>query len=189
MQIRSASFVKGIVDIDPILTDSTPQIAFIGRSNVGKSSTINALTKQKNLARTSAFPGRTQEINIFLINKSFYLVDLPGYGFAKASKTTRKRLQALIDWYLFNPDYDQTKVVLIIDANIGFTADDVEILRALELYQKTIVIAANKTDKIKKTDYHTKLQTIEETAIGHIVIPYSTKKGFGVSTLAEAMLS
>lgn len=189
MQIHSASFMKGIVQDDVILHDTKPHVAFIGRSNVGKSSTINSLTKQKNLARTSSFPGKTQEINIFLINKTFYLVDLPGYGFAKASKSTRKRLQTLIDWYLFNPDYEQTKVVLIIDANIGFTDDDLEILRALELYQKTIVIAANKIDKIKQADYQAKLQTIEESAIGHVVIPYSTKKGFGVSRLVEEIIS
>src|SRR3989344_2302589 len=101
MQITSAEFVKGVVGEDEILTDGTPQIAFIGRSNVGKSSVINSLAQKKDLARTSAFPGRTQEINLFLINRSFYLVDLPGYGYAKMSKEKQFELQDLIAWYLF----------------------------------------------------------------------------------------
>ena len=86
MNITSAIFVKGLVGDDEILNDGKDQVAFIGRSNVGKSSVINSLVNKKDLARTSSFPGRTQEINVFLINKDFYLVDLPGYGFAKGSK-------------------------------------------------------------------------------------------------------
>ena len=91
MNITSARFIKGVVGPDENLEDGVPQIAFIGRSNVGKSSVINTLANQKGLAKTSSFPGRTQQINLFLINKSFYLVDLPGYGFAKASKDTRNK--------------------------------------------------------------------------------------------------
>ncbi len=187
MQIHSASFIKGIVGTDALLEDGTPQIAFIGRSNVGKSSTINALVHQ-NIARTSSFPGRTQEINIFLINQAFYLVDLPGYGFATASKETRLRLQTLIDWYLFNSQYEQTKVVLIIDANIGLTNMDLEMLEALEIHEKMIIIAANKIDKIKNSDYKKKLAAIEKAVMGHQVIPYSTKKGFGIDQLAEEII-
>ncbi|MFA5995794.1 MAG: ribosome biogenesis GTP-binding protein YihA/YsxC [Patescibacteria group bacterium] len=189
MQIRSASFVKGIVKADAVLEDGIPQIAFIGRSNVGKSSTINALTKQNHLAKTSSFPGRTQEINIFLINKTFYLVDLPGYGFAKAPKKTQQDLQALIDWYLFNSNYQQTAVVLIIDAAIGITAADLEMLQALEMHHKNIIVAANKIDKIKPAAYQQQINTIKELAVGHAVIPYSTKKGLGVGALAEAILN
>jgi len=90
MRITSATFVKGIVGSDEILEGEFPQIAFIGRSNVGKSSVINSLTNQKGLAITSSFPGRTREINLFLINDAFYLLDLPGYGYAKASHATAK---------------------------------------------------------------------------------------------------
>ena len=153
MRITSASFIKGIVDDDPILGDGTPQIAFIGRSNVGKSSLINTLTNQGGLARTSSFPGRTQEINIFLINKSFYLVDLPGYGFARASSAGRDKISDLIHSYLFNSNYEQKKVVLIIDANVGPTDKDIAMLCALEDHKKSIVIVANKIDKIKGINF------------------------------------
>ena len=101
MKITSVKFMKGLVGDDEILADGTPQIAFIGRSNVGKSSLINVLTNSK-ISRTSSFAGRTQEINIFLVNESFYLVDLPGYGFARHSGLGREKIGELIDSYLFN---------------------------------------------------------------------------------------
>src|SRR5579864_4839283 len=113
MNITSAKFVKGVVVDDEVLNDGVPQIAFIGRSNVGKSSVINSLANQNGLAKTSSFPGRTQQINIYLVNKSFYLVDLPGYGYAKASKAEQEKLQQLIYWYLLGSDYEQKKVLLI----------------------------------------------------------------------------
>jgi len=113
MKIKSAEFIKGAVGADNIFENEIPQIVFIGRSNVGKSSVINSLANQKNLAKTSSFPGRTQEINIFLINKAFYLIDLPGYGFAKIPKEVRYKIQKMISWYLFDSDYVFKKVVLI----------------------------------------------------------------------------
>jgi GTP-binding protein len=96
MKITSAEFIKGIVGPDESLEEDFPQVAFIGRSNVGKSSIIKSLVWQKNLARTSARPGRTQEINLFLINNSRYLLDLPGYGYAKTSKQTRLQLREIM---------------------------------------------------------------------------------------------
>src|SRR5947209_1920735 len=149
MNITSAKFVKGVVGEDEVLEDGTPQVAFIGRSNVGKSSVINTLANQKGLAKTSSFPGRTQEINVFLINKAFYLVDLPGYGFAKGSKQTQEKIQSLIYWYLLDSHYQQKKVVLIVDSNVGVTDTDAQMLHSLELAQKNIIIVANKVDKIK----------------------------------------
>ncbi|MDO8571113.1 MAG: ribosome biogenesis GTP-binding protein YihA/YsxC [bacterium] len=183
MAIRSATFVKGVVGDDEILEDGKPHIVFIGRSNVGKSSTINMLTKQKDLARTSSFPGRTQEINIFLINKSFYLVDLPGYGFVRASRETREKLEKLIYWYLFESQYAQKKIVLIIDAYTGPTDSDLEMLIALEEHKKDIVILANKVDKIKKSGYKKQLEKIQNRIGDHKVIPFSAKKNIGIGEL------
>lgn len=188
MQIKSAQFIKGVVGPDPSLEDGIPQIAFIGRSNVGKSSVINSLANQKNLARTSSFPGRTQQINLFLINKSFYLVDLPGYGFAQVSGETREQIHALLDWYFFVSNYEQSKVVLIIDAKIGLTQDDLDMLYSLEKHEKNIVIVANKIDKIKKTDYEKQLQKIKDAVGSHTVIPYSAEKRIGVNDLAKEIV-
>ena len=188
MNIRSAVFVKGIVGADQALEDGKPQVAFIGRSNVGKSSVINSLTGQKELARTSAFPGRTREINLFLINKSFYLVDLPGYGFAKASRAGKELLEGLIYWYFFDSPYVQKKVVLIIDALVGPTEGDIEMLRALEERGKNIIIVANKIDKIKKAEYKKKLQGLAGLLGKHKIIPYSAEKRIGVAILTEEIL-
>src|SRR5437763_545663 len=131
MNITSAKFVKGVVGEDEILDDGIPQIAFIGRSNVGKSSVINTLTNQKGLAKTSSLPGRTQQINLFLISAAgvsglFYFVDLPGYGFAKGSREAQGQIQNLIYWYLLNSHYVQKEVVLIVDAEIGLSKNDFE---------------------------------------------------------------
>jgi len=185
----SAQFVKGVVGEDSILDANYPQIAFIGRSNVGKSSTINSLVKQKDLARTSAMPGRTQQLNIFLLNEKFYLVDLPGYGFAKASKADQAWLFKLINWYLFNSGYEQKKIVMIIDAKIGPTRDDLEMLEALEDKNKNIVIVANKVDKIKKADYKKQMIKIQGTIGDHKIIPYSAEKGIGVEVLISEILN
>ncbi len=185
MRITSAKFIKGIVREDEKLEDGIPQVAFIGRSNVGKSSTINSLTRQKDLARTSSTPGRTQQINLFLINESFYLLDLPGYGYSGGSKENKENLFELVNWYLFTSGYEQKAIVLIIDANVGATESDLEIIDALDKHKKNIIIAANKIDKIKKSDYPNQMKKIQEAVGNHKVIPYSAKKGIGINELIK----
>ncbi|HBU06723.1 MAG TPA: YihA family ribosome biogenesis GTP-binding protein [Candidatus Magasanikbacteria bacterium] len=189
MNIRSATFVKGVIGTDDIFDGVRPQIVFIGRSNVGKSSVINSLVNQKNLARTSSFPGRTQEINVFLINKAFYLIDLPGYGFAKVPEKVREKIQKMINWFLFNSEYNFKKVILIIDAKIGPTEDDMEMLYGLEKEVKDIVIVANKIDKVKVTEYDKQMEKIKNAFNIHKVIPYSAEKKIGVGELTEELLN
>ncbi len=188
MDITSAKFIKTVVGEDAILKDGVPQIAFIGRSNVGKSSTINALTKQKGLAIVSASPGRTQGVNIFHINEAFYLVDLPGYGFAKLSKQDRAWLHELINWYLFNKKFEQKKIVQIIDANIGPTPDDLELLQTLEAKNKNILVIANKIDKIKKSQYANQCKKIKDLIGYHEIIFYSSKTGTGIKDIIDKIL-
>ncbi len=187
MNITSAKFVKGVVGDDEALDDGKAHIALIGRSNVGKSSVINSLTKQKDLARTSSFPGRTQEINLFLINKSFYLVDLPGYGYAKADEQGRDKLKKIIFWYLFNSHYQQKLVLLIVDAEVGLTENDKEILRGLEERKKNILVVANKVDKLKNAGYVKQMQSIQKAVGVHKVITYSAEKKIGVAELTEEL--
>lgn len=188
MNIKTATFVKGIVGPDDALENDIPQIAFIGRSNVGKSSLINALTHQKGLARTSSFPGRTTELNLFLINKKVYFVDLPGYGYAKASQKARERLEQLIQWYLFESPYQQKKVVHIIDAYVGMTESDIQVFSRLRQYGKDIIILANKIDKIKESARVTSLQKIQDVVGQYKVIPCSAKKNIGVGVLMNELL-
>ncbi|MDD5774279.1 MAG: ribosome biogenesis GTP-binding protein YihA/YsxC [bacterium] len=187
MNIRSAVFFKGVVGADDVFADGTPQIVFIGRSNVGKSSVINSITKRKDLARTSSFPGRTQQINIFLINKAFYLIDLPGYGFAKMPKETRDKIQEMTNWYLFNSDYVFQKVVLIIDAKIGPTDSDMDMFNVLEKEEKEILIVANKIDKIKKSEYDKQTKKIKDIFNRHKVIFCSAENKIGIDMLSAAL--
>ena len=188
MKIFSAKFIKGLNGTDSLLEDGLPQIAFIGRSNVGKSSVINSLTGQKGLARTSSFPGCTREINIFLINSSLYLVDLPGYGFAKASQEMREHFYKMINWYFFKSGYVQKTIVLIIDAEIGLTTSDQEMLDSLKIEKKNVVVVANKVDKIKKSKYQEQLEKIKSEAGGVLVIPYSARKKIGIEALTGEVL-
>lgn len=188
MIITSATFVKGITSDDSILTDGIPQVAFIGRSNVGKSSILNALTRQKDLARTSSFPGRTQEINFFLINMSFYLVDLPGYGYAQMSGGGRDKIRTIIYTYLFHSLATQKKVVLIIDALVGPTKEDLEVLRELEEHKKDIVVIANKIDKVPKASYINHMKKIQTQIGRHKMIVYSSKKKTGDTDVLRTIL-
>jgi GTP-binding protein len=184
MKIKSAEFVKGIIGEDKILGDNIPQVAFVGRSNVGKSSVINSLIG-RNLARSSSTAGRTKEINFYLINKDFYLVDLPGYGYAKTTLLERKNLRSLVYWYLMYSSVKLKKLVLIIDAKIGMTEYDLEVLRRLQEREKDLVIVANKIDKVKKSEYGAQMKKIQQTAGSVKVIPYSAEKKIGVRELMD----
>ena len=188
MNIQSARFIKSIVAKDPTLEDGKPQIVFIGRSNVGKSSTINAILNRKDLSKVSSSPGRTAQINLFLINESFYFVDLPGYGYAKKSKQERTELQELINWYLFGQNYKHKKIILIIDAFTGPSADDFEILEAMEAEKLPVIIIANKIDKIKPSLQKSYKQELQEMFPEQKIIYYSTKTKVGLDELRKEIL-
>ncbi len=180
--------MRGVTGDNEILEDGTPQIAFIGRSNAGKSSLMNSLTGVKNLARSSKTPGRTQEINVFLINDTHYFMDLPGYGFAKTKVRILEKLSKLIFWYLFESRHNP-KVVLLVDAEVGPTADDLGMLGELEKKGKEIVIVLNKVDKIKKSQYRNQLKKLGEQLAGHKLFSYSSKSKIGINELAEELLA
>ena len=188
MKITSAKFIKGVVGEDEILQNNIPQIAFIGRSNAGKSSLLNTLAGSSKLARTSKTPGRTQEINVFLINNTHYFLDLPGYGYAKAGGETLTKLSDLIYWYLFESDHNP-KVVLLVDANVGPTKDDLGMLSELVKTGKEIVVVLNKVDKIKKSHYLNQLKKLKAQLPGHRLIPFSSMNKTGLLELTDELLA
>jgi GTP-binding protein len=188
MKITSAKFIKGVTGSDPVLDDGTPQVAFIGRSNAGKSSLLNSLTSSPKLAITSDTPGRTREINIFSINGTHYFIDLPGYGYAKASGATMNKISAMISWYLFSSEYTPT-VVVLIDALVGPTKDDIGILHELEKSGKRIVVVANKVDKIPKSSYLSQLHKLQKQIPGHTIVPYSSKTKVGITELTDILIT
>jgi len=187
MKITSARFITGVVGPNETLLDGTPQIAFIGRSNAGKSSLLNSLTGSKKLAITSKTPGRTKEINVFLINDTHYFLDLPGYGYARAGGDTLDKLSDLIYWYLFESKH-RPKVVVLIDAMVGPTKDDLGMLNELEKTGKEIVVVANKVDKIKKSHYLKQIKNLQAQIRGHKILPYSSLKKIGIQELTDELL-
>ena len=174
MEIKSAEFRKGIRGTDDILYEAKPQIAFIGRSNVGKSSLINCLLHTTDLVKTGKTPGKTKEINFFLINNKFYFVDLPGYGFAKINIELGERLAKMIQWYFMEKVYDR-KVVLIIDIKTGPSAMDLEMLRILKENNQNIIVVANKVDSLNQKERSAQIKNLAEKMPGIEIILCSAK--------------
>lgn len=181
--IKSATFIKGAVHDTGLPVEEFPQVAFIGRSNVGKSSVINSLTGRNKLARSSSTPGFTAEANFYLINENFYLVDLPGYGFARGSHVQRDKIARIIEWYFTSENTNTKKVVLIIDAKVGPTVDDIHFYNFLLEHKKEVVIIANKFDKLKQSEIFKAIADIEKVFEGKKIIKYSAREKMGVEEL------
>ena len=151
MEIKSATFVVSNSDYRKCPDTRLPEYAFIGRSNVGKSSLINMLTNNKSLAKTSVKPGKTQLINHFLINKTWYLVDLPGYGYARTSKASRMEWQAMINDYILNRE-TLTNLFVLIDSRIPPQKIDIEFINYMGAHGVPLIIIFTKTDKQKQSE-------------------------------------
>ena len=149
MHIDSVSEPKIAVRISQYPTDGLPEFLLLGRSNVGKSSFINTIIERKNFARTSSKPGKTQTLNFYLVNDAFYLVDVPGYGYAVTSKETQKKFGLMIEEYLKTRP-NLKKAFLLIDYRHKPTEDDVLMYEYLKYYNKDVVIVATKYDKVSK---------------------------------------
>ncbi len=175
-----------------IPSDPIPQVAFSGRSNVGKSSLINSLLGRKNLARVSSAPGKTITINFYEVDKKMFLVDLPGYGFAKRTLEDKKQWSALTDGYFTaNRNIDRlTLVVQLVDSRIGPTADDEMMLDFLGASNIPFVVVATKTDKLNATERKKNLEAIRNHhLVGDApVIPFSSLKGEGKDELLKTII-
>jgi GTP-binding protein len=187
MKIDSVKFIKGIRGTDPILKDSTLQFAFVGRSNVGKSSVINAILSRKGMAKSSSTPGKTKEINFFLVNEEFFLVDLPGYGYARLPDKEKEQLVKMILWYLLESGANLRNVFLIIDANVGITKKDEEMIRALTEGGVPFLVIGNKIDKINKSIRKREIKKIQDALQGIKFVPFSAKEKIGVSEVLEKL--
>lgn len=178
MKIISAEFTKSAFDESHWTKDGRPEISFLGRSNVGKSSLINSLLNKKGLARTSNTPGRTQSINFFLINDSFYFTDLPGYGYAKVSKAMRQ------SWGKMAQDYltERQELVLsiqLIDSRHQPTELDRQLQEWMIYNEKPHLIVATKADKLSNNQLKKNLDQIQRILPESTVIPYSSTTGKG----------
>jgi GTP-binding protein len=184
---RPAAFVMGAVAMDGLPAPSLPEVAFAGRSNVGKSSLINALLSRHRLARASTEPGRTREVNFYLLDERLRLVDLPGYGFAKVSRAAARRFQDLGRTYLRGRP-NLKRVYLLIDARHGLKAPDAEALDALDRAAVSYQIVLTKADKLKAAEAEAMVEATL-TAISRRpaafprVIATSAQKGGGMAQL------
>ena len=191
INVQKAEFILSAASPKDFRRDALPQVAFAGRSNVGKSSVINRLLNRKNFARVGAAPGKTTQINYFKIDNAFYLVDLPGYGYARVSKGERDLWGRLMEGYFADPEL-MTLGVMIVDARHKPTADDCTMAQWYRGAGCPFLVVANKLDKLKKSEVEGNLQRIRETLeLGEedLVIPFSAEKGTGRDELLRAILS
>ena len=191
VNLQNAEFILSAASPKDFLRDRMPQIAFAGRSNVGKSSVINRILNRKNFARVGAAPGKTTHINYFKIDNTFYLVDLPGYGYAKVSKAERDRWGRLMEGYFADPEL-MTLGVMIVDSRHKPTADDCTMAQWYREAGCPFLVVANKLDKLKKKEIEPNLQRIRETLdMGEedLLIPFSAEKGIGKQELLNAIFA
>lgn len=186
MKITSAEFVKSAFDRSHWITDGRPEIAFLGRSNVGKSSLLNSLLNRKGLARTSNTPGRTQSINFFLVNDRFYFADLPGYGYAKVSKTMRADWGRMAEQYL-SERQELALSIQLVDSRHKPTELDRQLHEWLSYGNKPSIIVATKADKLSNNQLVKNLEEISKILSGPSVIAYSATSGKGRDAVWSAI--
>lgn len=184
LNFNKVEFIRSAVRREDFLWDGLPQMAFAGRSNVGKSSVINRLVNRKNFARVGASPGTTSQINYFRLDGRAYLVDLPGYGYAKVSKAERDRWGRLMESYFASGLI--TLGIMIVDARHKPTADDVTMANWFFDTGCPVVVAANKLDKLKKSEIGPNMQAIRDTLAlreEDRLVPFSAERGDGSEEL------
>lgn len=162
MEIKQSEFTISAVKPEQYPTDNRVEFAFVGRSNVGKSSLINTLTNRRKLVKVSGTPGKTRLINFFIINNEFYFVDLPGYGYAKVSKSEKATWGQMMEKYLVNRP-QLKKVVLLVDSRHKPTNDDISMYEWIKHYGYGIVVVATKKDKLTKNELFKSNKLIRET--------------------------
>jgi GTP-binding protein len=181
----TSRFTASYYSVDQIPDDGRPQIAFAGRSNVGKSSLLNKLVGDRKLAKVSATPGKTRSINFFSVNERFYFVDLPGYGYAKVSRVERESWGNLIESYLTKSE-NLVGLVLLLDCRRDPTEQDIMLTEWLEERKLPVVIALTKCDKISKNELANKVREMVKS-FNVEVIPFSTISGIGKNELWSAV--
>lgn len=189
LNLHNAVFVRSAAGAKDFPRDGLPQVVFAGRSNVGKSSVINRLLNRKNIAKVGAAPGKTTHINYFLIDEKLYLVDLPGYGYAKVSQAEKARWGRLIESW-FADTALMSLGVSVVDARHKPTADDVTMVECFKATGKPFAVVANKLDKLKKSEVEGNLCLIRQTlALPEEVkvIPFSAEKGTGREELLDLL--
>lgn len=191
MKIRSSEITMSAVNKSQYPTDGIPEIAMVGRSNVGKSSSINTLLNRRNFARVSQTPGKTRTINFYLINKEFFFVDLPGYGYAKVSKSEKEKWGAIMERYLKDRK-ELCAIFLLVDIRHEPSKDDVMMYEWIKYFGYDCVVIATKADKISKGQYQKHISIIRKKLNlekDEKVIPLSSLKKTGVEDVWNEIIN
>ena len=191
MKIRSTEMVVSAVNRNQYPSEGIPEIALVGRSNVGKSSTINTLLNRRNFARTSQTPGKTRTINFFLINNEFYFVDLPGYGYAKIAKSEKEKWGVIMERYLQDRD-ELCAIFLLVDIRHEPANDDVMMYEWIKHFGYNCVVIATKADKISRGQYQKHFSIIRkklQLEKDEKIIPISSLKKTGVEEVWNEIIN
>ena len=189
LNVNNAEFIKSAASPSQFIQSSMPCIVFAGKSNVGKSSVINRMLNRKNFARVGASPGKTVHVNYFLIDKKLYLVDLPGYGYAKVSQKEKERWGRLMEDFFAQGQINLG--IMIVDSRHKPTADDVTMAEWFKASGCAMVVVANKRDKLKKSEIDGNMQLIRDTLElpeDVLLIPFSAEKGQGREAIMKEIL-
>jgi GTP-binding protein len=189
LRIKQATFIKSIVQLKDRPTPFLTEFAFAGRSNVGKSSLINSLVNRHNFARISKSPGKTRTINYFLINESFYLVDLPGYGFARVSEDEKKKWHYMIEDYIIKNEFLR-RLFVLIDSKVGLQKNDYQLFEWLHQLSIPYTVILTKIDKIQRHILKNRMKEIEHISSGiqeNDILHFSARKRVGKEDILRIM--
>lgn len=190
MKIRNAEITMSAINKSQYPDEGIPEIALVGRSNVGKSSTVNTLLNRRNFARTSQTPGKTRTINFYLINQEFFFVDLPGYGYAKVAKSEKEKWGAIMERYLQERD-ELCAILLLVDIRHEPTNDDVMMYQWIKHFGYNCVVIATKADKISRGQYQKHMSIIRkklQLEKDEKILPISSLKKTGVEEIWDEII-
>lgn len=182
-------FDKSIsIESNKVSFDNKKQIVFVGRSNVGKSSLMNAIFQKKDLVKTSSLPWKTKTANIFKVNNKYEFVDLPGYWFAKLGQIQKDKLDALISWYLEEFRFDIKKIVVVLDSKLGPTDTDIDMFKFIGEFQVPLIFVLNKIDKLSNNDIFKSIKYTEDIFFWQRVVAASAKSNTWIDALRKELM-
>ncbi len=188
MKLKEVKFFKSVsINDSKVFFDDKDEIVFVGRSNVWKSSLMNALLNKKDLVKTSSKPGKTRTANLFLLNNKYFFTDLPGYGFAKLWKQLKEDLDSLISWYVSERKSYIKKVVLIIDSKIWPQQTDIDMFNYINDLEIPVLIILSKVDRLSNNDVNKSIFHCEEVFFGQQVMAVSSMKKLGVDEIFKVL--
>jgi len=188
MRLSNVKFHKSVwLNSKEVHLDEKGEVLFVWRSNVGKSSLMNALFEKKDLVKTSSRPGKTLLANLFTVENKYYLTDLPGYGFAKLGKNLKEELDGLISWYLEEKSEYIKKVVILIDSKLWAQQVDIDMYKYILWLELPVTIVLSKIDKLSKSELNKSLMHAKNKFFGQEIIAVSSKKKNGIRELEKSI--